>query len=165
MARQHIEHHATTSADPSTVYALLRDGAGWPSWSPIDSFALERPGADEPEGIGAVREFRNGRITGHDEIVELVADRRFSYAHTSSLPVRDYRGDVDLEPVADGTAIRWVVAFEPRLPGTGRLLPRALDGFIEKLADGLARRADAIAGDAPRPSTMGPDAPVRRTAA
>jgi uncharacterized protein YndB with AHSA1/START domain len=145
MARQRIEHHATTTADPATVYALLRDGATWPTWSPIESFALERPGADEPEGLGAVRRFRNGRVTGHDEIVELVPDRRFSYTHTSSLPVRNYRGDVDLEPIAGGTAIRWVSAFDAKVPGTGRLVRRALDGFIAKLTEGLAARATADA--------------------
>ena len=145
MSRQHIERRATTTADPAAVYALLRDGAGWPSWSPIDSFELERPGTDEPEGIGAVRLFRSGRITGHDEIVELVPDRRFSYAHTSNLPVRSYRGDVDIEPVAGGTAIRWASAFDPKVPGTGWLLRRALDGFIAKLTEGLAQRATAEA--------------------
>jgi hypothetical protein len=145
MARQRIEHRATTSADPATVYALLRDGAGYPSWSPIDSFELERQGATEPEGVGAVRVFRSGRVTGRDEIVELVPDRRLAYAHTSSLPVRDYRGEIDLEPVPEGTAIRWVSSFEPKYPGTGRLMRRALDGFIEKMTDGLAARATADA--------------------
>jgi uncharacterized protein YndB with AHSA1/START domain len=146
MARQRIAHTAVTAADPATVYALLRDGSTWPDWSPIDSYALVRPGADEPEGVGAVRELRSGRITGRDEIVELVPDRRLSYAHTSSLPVRDYRGDVDLEPVPEGTRIRWTVAFDPKLPGTGALVRRALDGFIAKLTDGLARHADELAG-------------------
>jgi hypothetical protein len=72
-----------------------------------------------------------------------VPDRRFSYAHTSNLPVRNYRGDVDLEPTADGTAIRWVTAFDAKVPGTGWLMRRALDGFIAKLTDGLARQATA----------------------
>ena len=63
MGRQHIEHHATTSADPATVYALLRDGATWPSWSPIDAFELERLGESEREGVGAVRVLRSGRVT------------------------------------------------------------------------------------------------------
>jgi hypothetical protein len=143
MARQRIEHHATTSADPATVYALLRDGATWPSWSPIESFELERPGADDPEGLGAVRVFRNGRVTGRDTIVELVPERRFSYTHVSSLPIRNYRADVDLEPDGEGTAIRWVSAFDPKIPGTGRLMRRALDGFIAGLTDGLAQRAAA----------------------
>ena len=91
MSRQRIEHRATTTADPSTVYALLRNGATWPTWAPIDSFELKKPGADEREGIGAVRLLRGGRVTGHDEIVELVPHRRFAYRHTSNLPVRDYR--------------------------------------------------------------------------
>jgi hypothetical protein len=143
MARQRIEHEATTTADPATVYALLRDGATWPTWAPIDSFELERPGADEPEGLGAVRVLRSGRVTGRDTIAELVPDRRFSYTHVSSLPVRDYRGDVDLEPVAEGTRIRWVSAFDPKIPGTGRIMRRALDGFVAKLASGLAEHAAA----------------------
>jgi hypothetical protein len=145
MGRQRIEHHATTTADPATVYALLRDGASWPSWAPIESFELERPGTDEPEGVGAVRVLRGGRVVGRDEIVELVPERRFSYAHTSNLPVRDYRGDVDLEPAGEGTAIRWVSEFEPKVPGTGWLLRRGLDGFVAKLAHGLAERAAEVA--------------------
>jgi len=150
MGRQHIEHHATTSADPATVYALLRDGASWPSWSPIDAFELERPGDSEPEGVGAVRVLRSGRVTGRDTIVELVPDRRLSYAHASSLPVRDYRGDIDLTPLAGGTEIRWATSFEPKYPGTGRLLRRGLDGFLGKCAQGLAARATELAGGAER---------------
>jgi uncharacterized protein YndB with AHSA1/START domain len=146
MGRQRIEHHATTTADPATVYALLRDGAGWPSWSPIDSFELERPGVDEPEGVGAVRVFRGGRVVGRDTIVELVPDRRLSYTHESTLPVRNYRGDVDLTSTAGGTEIRWVSSFDPKFPGTGALLRRGLDGFIGAMTDGLADRATEIAG-------------------
>ena len=149
MARQRIEHRATSTADPATVYALLRDGAGWPTWSPIESFELERPGAEEPEGLGAVRVFRSGRVTGRDEIVELVPDRRFSYAHTSNLPIRDYRADVDLEPTSEGTAIRWVSSFEPKVPGTGWLLRRGLDGFVAQLTNGLAGHASATAAGRP----------------
>jgi uncharacterized protein YndB with AHSA1/START domain len=150
MGRQRIEHHATTTADPATVYALLRDGASWPSWSPIDSFELEREGDGEREGVGAVRVFRSGRVTGRDTIVELVPDRRLSYTHVSSLPVRDYRGDIDLTPVAGGTEIRWVSAFDPKIPGTGFMLRRGLDGFIAALTDGLAAHATKLAGEASR---------------
>jgi uncharacterized protein YndB with AHSA1/START domain len=144
MSRQRIEKRAATSADPSTVYALLRDGATWPTWSSIDSFELERRGAEEREGIGAIRVFRGGRVTGRDEIVELVPDRRLAYRHTSNLPVRDYRGEVDLEPTSTGTAIRWVSTFEPKIPGTGRLMRRALDGFVAGLATGLAEHAATV---------------------
>ncbi len=145
MGRQRIEHHATTTADPATVYGLLRDGATWPVWGPLDSFELERPGADEPEGLGAVRIFRSGRVTGRDTIAELVENRRFSYTHVSSLPMKNYRADVDLTPTSEGTSIRWVSAFDPKIPGTGRVMRRGLDGFVSQLVNGLAERATAIA--------------------
>jgi len=150
MGRQHIEHHATTSGDPATVYALLREGASRPSWSPIDAFDLERHGESEPEGVGAVRVLRSRRVTGRDTIVELVPDRRLSYTHTSRLPVRDYRGDIDLTPVAGGTEIRWATSFEPKYPGIGGLLRRGLDGFIGECTKGLAARATELAGGAQR---------------
>ena len=147
MARQRIEHRATTTADPATVYALLRDGATWPEWAPIDSFELEREGAGEREGVGAVRVLRSGRVTGRDTITELVENRRFAYANESSLPVKDYRGTVDLDPLPDGgTAITWVSEVDPKFPGTGALVRRGLDGFVAKLANGLAARATADAG-------------------
>ena len=60
MGSQQIDVQAKTTASPSRVYALLRDGASWPTWSPIGSFELEQPAADEPEGLGAIRVFITG---------------------------------------------------------------------------------------------------------
>ena len=141
MSRQRIEHTATTSASPSAVYALLRDGATWPVWGRLDSFELERPGEGEPEGLGAVRIFRQGKVTGRDTIAELVEDRRFSYTHESKLPVKNYRADIDLSPRDDGTEIRWVSQFDPKIPGTGGLVRRGLDKFIAENVNGLAEHA------------------------
>jgi hypothetical protein len=141
MSRQRIEQHATTTADPATVYALLRDGASWPAWTPIETSEIERPGEHEPEGIGAVRRFRSGRVVGHDEIVP---DRRFAYAHTSNLPVRGYIGEIDLEPTAEGTAIRWVSTFDPKIPGTGGLVRRGIAKFIAQCTEGLAEHAASL---------------------
>jgi len=142
-----IDKTATTSADPAVVYALLRDGATWPEWSGLGSFELERPGRDEPEGLGAIRVFRTGRVTNREEIVELVPNRRFSYVQLSGLAIRGYRADVDLEPGEDGTVIRWRSSFRPKVPGTGWLYRRALSRFIEHTVEGLAGRAATIDGD------------------
>jgi uncharacterized protein YndB with AHSA1/START domain len=144
MRRQKIAITTTTAAPPATVYALLADGASWPAWSPIDSFELEREGVDAPEGVGAVRVFRNGRVEGRDTIVELVADRRLAYTHLSRLPVNDYRASVDLEPDGSGTRIRWQASFTPTVPGTGRLLRRALSRFLRQCAEGLAGHAALV---------------------
>ncbi|MGH2941240.1 MAG: SRPBCC family protein [Solirubrobacteraceae bacterium] len=139
MRRQHIDITTTTAARPAAVYALLTDGASWPEWSPIDSFELEKPGAEAPEGVGAVRVLRSGRTEGRDTIAELVPDRRFGYTHVSRLPMKDYRANVDLEPDGGGgTRIRWQASFSPTYPGTGPLLRLALRRFLRQCAAGLA---------------------------
>ncbi|ROT27274.1 SRPBCC family protein [Micromonospora sp. HM5-17] len=143
MARQYIDVQVRTTADPASVYALLVDGAGWPSWSPLGSFELERPGEDEPEGIGAIRVFRTGRVTSRERVVERVPGRRFSYELVSGLPLRDYRADIDLTPDGEGTLIRWHSSFVARVPGTGWFYRRVLDRFLRQCAQGLAARAAA----------------------
>jgi hypothetical protein len=130
-----------TTADAATVYALLAAGATWPTWSPIGSFELERPGAQAPEGLGAIRVFRTGRVTSREELVELVPGRRLSYALLSGLPLRGYRADVDLTPDGTGTTIRWRSRFTAKVPGTGWLYRRILGRFIGRMVDGLAAYA------------------------
>jgi hypothetical protein len=136
-----IDASAHSSADAGAVYALLADGATWPTWSPIDSFTLERPGDTAREGVGAIRVFRTGRITSRERLVELVPGRRLSYVLLSGLPLRDYRADVDLTPNGTGTDIRWRSSFTAKIPGTGWLYRRQLGRFIQRMVDGLAARA------------------------
>jgi hypothetical protein len=137
--RRDIRVNATTPAAPEVVYGLLADGSTWPAWSPIESVDIERPGADPPEGVGAIRVNRMGRTTGRDEILELVPNRRLKYATLSGLPFRDYIGEVDLESAPDGgTTIRWHSSFEPKYPGTGWVMERGLRRFLGQNVQGLA---------------------------
>jgi uncharacterized RmlC-like cupin family protein len=141
VARQHIDIRVRSAAAPAAVYALLIDGASWPTWSPIDSYTLERTGPDEPEGVGAIRLFRTGRVKSRERVIERVPDRQFSYELVSGLAIRDYRADVRLAPDGSGTQIHWHSSFDAKLPGTGRLYRRTLDRFIRRSVDGLAARA------------------------
>jgi hypothetical protein len=143
MRRRHIEVTVHSEAAPNAVFALLADGNSWSSWSPIESFELERAGDPPPEGPGAIRIFRRGRTVGRDQIVEVVPGRRFGYASLSGLPVRDYRAQIELEPAGEGTTIRWQASFEPKFPGTGWILRRGLGRFIKDCAQGLARYAES----------------------
>jgi hypothetical protein len=141
MGRRHIEVTKHSTASPDAVFALLADGNTWPSWSPIESFELERAGDPPPEGVGAIRMFRRGRTTGRDQIVEIVPGRRFGYVSLSGLPVRDYRAHIDLDPEGAGTTIRWQASFAPKVPGTGWLLERGLRRFLCECAAGVAAYA------------------------
>jgi hypothetical protein len=149
MGLQDIDVKGRTSASPEAVYALLRDGSTWPAWSPLGSFELEAPGPDEPEGVGAIRVFRTGRVTSRERIVELAPARRLSYELLSGLPLKGYRADVDLTPDGEGTIVRWHSTFHAKIPGTGPLYRMALGRFIRQMVEGLVAAGDR----APAPVT------------
>lgn len=140
MRRKNIDVRVPAAAPPDVIYRLLRDGATWPTWSPLGSFELESEGTSEPEGIGAIRIFRTGRTASRERIVELIPDRRLSYELVSGLAIRDYHADVDLEPDGTGTTIHWHSSFVAKVPGTGWLYQRVLGRFIQRCAAGLAER-------------------------
>ncbi len=144
MGMQEIDEEAWTTADPQTVYGLLARGATWPQWSGLGSFELERPGDEAPEGLGAIRVFRTGRVTSREQLVELVPGRRLSYALLSGMPLRGYRADVDLTPARGGTTIRWHSTFTAARPGTGWMYRLALGRFIRKTVRGLAGHASSL---------------------
>ncbi|RSD10449.1 SRPBCC family protein [Amycolatopsis eburnea] len=138
---QSISVRGRTSAPPDTVYALLRDGASWPRWSPLGSFELVREGEGEPEGLGAIRLFRTGSVKSYEKIVALEPGRRFGYALDHGLPLRDYVAYVDLSPHDGGTEIHWHSTFTPKIPGTGWFYRRFLGRFIGRVVAGLVEAA------------------------
>ncbi|WP_439382007.1 SRPBCC family protein [Amycolatopsis lexingtonensis] len=138
---QRISVRGRTSAPPDVVYALLRDGASWPGWSPLGSFELVREGEGEPEGLGAIRLFRTGGIKSYEKIVALESGRRFGYALDHGLPLRDYVAYVDLSPRDGGTEIHWHSTFTAKIPGTGWFYRRFLERFIGRVVAGLVEAA------------------------
>ncbi|QKV74765.1 SRPBCC family protein [Amycolatopsis sp. Hca4] len=136
---QRISVHASSAASAADLYALLRDGASWPKWSPLGSFELVREGESEPEGLGAVRLFKTNGVRSYERIVALEPGRRFGYALERGLPLRDYVAYVDLSPRDGGTDIHWHSTFTPKIPGTGWFYRWFLGSFIKRVAAGLAR--------------------------
>ncbi|MGW3965222.1 SRPBCC family protein [Amycolatopsis sp. NPDC005003] len=138
---QSISVHARTAAPADAVYALLRDGASWPTWSPLGSFELVREGEGEREGLGAIRLFKTNGVRSYEKIVALEPGRRFGYALERGLPLRDYVAYVDLSPRDGGTDIHWHSTFTPKIPGTGWFYRWFLGSFIKRVAAGLAGAA------------------------
>ena len=102
----------------------------------------------DPVGsVGAVRRLGLGVLGSSERIVEHVPGKRLSYVVDSWQPYRGYRADVDLVPTTDGgTRIVWQASFEPRVPGTGRLLRWALGRLVGSFARNLARAAVDLGG-------------------
>jgi hypothetical protein len=130
---------ARSKASAALVFALLKDGETWPRWSMFDSFELERSGAAEPMGLGAIRVFRTSASCAREEIVELIPDRQLSYVLLSGFPFRDYRADVTLEPRDGGTEITWRASFAPKYAGTGWFWRAFMTSVLQKVATQLAR--------------------------
>ena len=133
----------TTSAPPERIYRLLADATNWREWAPLVSHSeLIRQGTPDPLGAGAIRRIGGLKILSVDE--EIIEARQPHYQHYTALrgiPVSHYSGEVRITEGNSGTEFVWSGTFEPRIPGTGRLLATLLGLAIAKIAD----RAIAIA--------------------
>jgi uncharacterized protein YndB with AHSA1/START domain len=134
---QEIDVRASSTAPPDRAFALLADARSWPRWAPFDESTVE-----EGEGVGELRRFQTGRRTTRERVTALEPPHRFAYELVSGIPIRDYRAEVALTPANGGTEIRWRSSFRAKIPGTGGLVRRRLQRFIEQTAEGLAREAE-----------------------
>jgi len=140
---------AHTDAPATTVWPILADTNGWPSWSPNDHAELERAGTPIADGVGAIRVLHTGRIVVREEIVVFDAPERLEYRLLSGLPVRDYQATVTLAPDGSGTRIEWSASFRSAVPGLGWVLRPALRRVVQAFASALAVAATAEAASAP----------------
>lgn len=141
----HYRVSATSSAPVDTVWGLLIDGRNWPLWSTgIDELVEGRSsGLDHhgPDGVGAVRAFRTGRVVTGERLTELEKGRRLSYEDAFNFAMKDYRAVVELEPTtAGGTVISWRGTWRVK-PGIGWVMPFILRRVMQRMAADLARYA------------------------
>lgn len=111
----------------------------------ISQSSWAREGDPAPGGVGAVRRLGSKWVATREEIVEYDPPHYLAYTILTWQPIRDYRAVVSLDPDGEGTRITWAGAFEPLVPGTGRLLAWVLRRIVGSLAVRLARYAAAAA--------------------
>ena len=143
-----VEATARTVAPAAVVWGALADARTWPSWSIQDEAELEREGSPTPDGVGAIRRFRTGRVKVREEVVRFDAPHHFGYRLISGLPVRDYLAHVDLAEDVTGTSITWGATFRSGLPGLGWLLRRKIGEVLATSANRLAAQGDKLAASA-----------------
>ncbi|MCO5997612.1 SRPBCC family protein [Actinoallomurus rhizosphaericola] len=136
---------ARSSAAPAALFRLVADGGRWSEWagtlSPRSSW--ERQGDPAPGGIGAIRRLGLWPVVVREETVAYEQDRLHGYALRTPAPLRDYRGEVTFEARADGgTSVVWRGSFTELVPGTGRVVQRALLLVLRSLTRRLVRAAE-----------------------
>ena len=130
-----------SEAPVEDVWPLLGEAARWRDWSFLTASGLEREGTPAPDGVGAVRKFSRFGVGSREEVLAWDPPHHLAYRILSGFPVRDYRADVTLEETDGGTRIEWAGSYEPKVPGTGRLLQAVLPRMMQRFADDVARYA------------------------
>lgn len=140
---QDIAIRAEIPAPRSEVWKLLSDHRSMVDWAGAKEVVLRQEGHPPPNGLGAIRVVRGAGLAIEEEVLEFEPPRRLGYRINAGLPlpVRDYRASVTLEPKGPGTTLVWQASFEPRIPGTGRLLGAIVRRLLQRLAAGLAAAA------------------------
>jgi len=133
---------ATTSAPVDEVWPLVGRARHWSDWSFLTRSVLEREGSPDIDGVGAVRHFTRYGVGSREEVVAWDPPYHLAYRILSGFPVRNYRADVTLAVEGTGTRIDWSGTFDPKWPGTGRLLDVVLPAMMQRFADALVRYAD-----------------------
>jgi len=139
---------ATTRAPVDVVWPLVGEARRWREWSFLTSTGLQHEASPVPDGVGAVRKFSRFGVGSREEVVAWDPPGHLAYRILSGFPVRNYRADVTLTPDGTGTRIEWAGAYDPKWPGTARILAKVLPAMMQRFADDLAAHADGLAADA-----------------
>lgn len=138
-----FEINRTTSASPSSLFALEADGSRWSEWAKplvLQSRWAREPGAD---GVGAIRALGLWPVFVREETLEYEQDRRHVYTFAGPVLLKDYRAEVFFTPNATGgTDLRWTGRFTESLPGTGAAACAAVRSVISLLATRLVKAAE-----------------------
>ena len=137
---------ASTRAPVDAVWPLVGEARRWSEWSFLTNTRLEREASPVPDGVGAIRKFPRFGVGSREEVVAWDPPGHLAYRILSGFPVRNYRADVTLTADGTGTHIEWAGAYDPKWPGTGRILAKVLPAMMQRFADGLASHADGLAG-------------------
>jgi iron-sulfur cluster repair protein YtfE (RIC family) len=146
MDQLHTEAEQTTWAAPEAIWALVSDATRYPEWGPWSAGGYRRAGDTSPRGPGAIQWLRSSRraylrhVTSIEKILEAEEGRHLAYTVIGGIPVRNYRADVTLTPVADGTHVRWAATWDSTL--AGRIVWRSLHKIYPEIVAGLIAAAE-----------------------
>lgn len=116
----HITGTATATLNCSIDHAweVLADHVGMSSWGPGIKVELTKAGTEHPNGVGAVR-----RITAPgpvpaivEEITAFEPETFLAYRALSGVPLKDYRGEVELADRDGKTWVTYSVHADSRVP-------------------------------------------------
>jgi uncharacterized protein YndB with AHSA1/START domain len=88
----------------------------------------DAPQGKNPNGLGSVREIRQGLLKFEETIVKFQPNSVIEYAVTRGGPVKNHLGRLVFSDADGGTQLEYTISFDPRVPFTGWLIARILSG-------------------------------------
>jgi uncharacterized protein YndB with AHSA1/START domain len=142
-----VAAESVTSAAPEGVWALVADATRYPQWGPWSAADYRGTAGHAPGAVYWLRSASRAygrRVTSVERVEEIDQGRRIVYTVTGGMPVRGYRGEIVLTPVAGGTRISWAASWDKTL--RGRLVWRGMRDFFPGMLASLTAAADREGG-------------------
>ena len=141
MSRRSVMAVRRADAPIEVVWDLLARADRWREWAAFTTSRLEREGAPERDGVGAIRRFGFPIFTSREEVVAFEPPVHLGYELRSGLPIRGYRSDVTLTAEGSATVIQWRSSFDAR-PADGWFWAGFLHMMLKDFTRRLARAAE-----------------------
>src|SRR5947208_12067267 len=106
MNRRTVVVTRRSHAPIEAVWALLAHADQWREWTAFSKTELEREGAPDRDGVGAIRRFGFPIFTSREEIVAFEPPTHLGYILHAGLPLGGYRSDVTLTPHGGGAELQ-----------------------------------------------------------
>lgn len=113
-----VSSTAVVRASIDHAWRILADHEGMSQWGPGLKVTVEKPGATETNGVGAVRKVSAPGPAPAivEEITAFEAPSLLGYKALSGVPFKDYSGEVRLVATEAGTEITWTLTAGQRVP-------------------------------------------------
>lgn len=116
---QEVRFQTTVKAPRERVFAFLADHQKFARLFGGTCTRI-KDGEGDVNGLGSVRRLGPGPLSFDETIVTFEPSTRIEYTVTRGSPIKNHLGTVDLSDApGGGTAIDYVIRFEPKIPCTG----------------------------------------------
>jgi uncharacterized protein YndB with AHSA1/START domain len=132
----------TADAPAETVFDVLTDYRAYPDFTSLRRAELEREGAPERNGVGAIRKLYAVGPPLREEIIGYERPRELSYRLLSGAPVRDHVGTVRLQPYGEGTQVSYSLETYPAIPIPSFALLAVVRPIIGQMLNGVVAEAE-----------------------
>ncbi len=145
MVRTTFASSTRIAAPIEAVWAVMTDHVRYARWGSATRVTIERRGAPESNGLGAIRCFHAGPMKVREEVIAWDQPTHMTYRLNSKQLTRQYESDMVLHDDNGVTVLEWSSTFVPRVPGTSRVVRRVYERAVAGFAAGIKAEAEAAA--------------------